>query len=64
MTDKQITDIAREYGKEKANECSYAIYQDPDTKREIKACSIANQATPIIRWLSKRFCLVEKKQID
>lgn len=63
LTDQQITDIAREYGKEKANEYSYAIYRDPDTKRQIKACSIANQAAPIIRWLSKRFCLVEKSKL-
>lgn len=53
MNDEQITDIAREYAEEIHADTSAPFKNDV-------VCEEIGNAESIIRWLSQRYCLVEK----
>ena len=63
MNDDQITALAREYAEEKNNAISFKAYSDPEFKKELHIRGCANDAKDIIKFLLRRYCLVEKEKL-
>lgn len=59
LTDRQITDIAREFAEELIDPCGFSkgTYEELVDEK-------AEDVAYIFRWLSKRFCLVEKGKVE
>lgn len=53
MTEEEIKKLAREY----AESVSFGDAEDPNIQIEY------DFALPVIEWLCKRFCIVEKKEV-
>lgn len=62
MNDDQITALAREYAEETS---AYEYLKDnPKSTSAKKILDITvRDASAVLRWLSTRFCLVEKKKV-
>ncbi len=58
LTDQQITDIAHEYAENCIDKCGFSkgTYEELVDEK-------AEDAAYVLRWLSKRFCLVEKSVV-
>lgn len=61
MTDSEITALAREYAEEEAK--GTAVESLPDGFKEYVIQRNANQFEKHLRWLLRRFCLVEKEAV-
>lgn len=64
MNDDQINALAREYAEEKADPISFKAYADPEFKKELHIRGCANDAKDVIKFLLRRFCLVEKSKVE
>lgn len=59
LTEDQITVIAREYGVDSVDPYGFSKNTYEDFVGEY-----ADAAADVLRWLSKRFCLVEKGKLE
>ena len=62
ITNEQITALAREYGEYVANNPIVASYLDTDEKKDINIRANARRAKDVIKWMTDRYCLVEKSK--
>ncbi|MDE7464989.1 MAG: hypothetical protein K2M59_03820 [Muribaculaceae bacterium] len=62
MTEEEIRKLAEQYGQSVADSFDYDMFADPDFKYKLKAKGEANKAEEVLKWLSEKFCIVEKEK--
>lgn len=62
MKPDQITALAREYGEYVAHNPILAPIMKSEKRRDICVRANANRAKDVIKWITDRYCLVEKSK--
>lgn len=63
MTEPEITALASEYGEYVANSLDYDMCSDPELRHILAVKGHSESAQPVLEWLLRRYCLVEKSII-